>query len=219
MPKFLFVCYNHGAGGESLAVKISRGNFFNTLAHDMMGDRTWTYDVFDKLLLKPFDSKWKSKIPNVSLTKKLDVIPSHYDPMVLQQMFPNELYVVINDPVTNSSKQEYQQGVYKKVWLSKHKTLQQKIGYWKTNTENSLTREKLIALSKDITNGGIECLIHDIPYTEANVKMLFKNKIRNLKNKFNYKDKDNLFVIEYKNLSKIKGLLARINTWLTNLEK
>jgi hypothetical protein len=49
--------------------------------------------------------------------------------------------------------------------------------------------------------------------------MLFKNKIRNLKNKFNYKDKDNLFVIEYKNLSKIKGLLCRIKTWLTNLEK
>tara|TARA_Y100000741_G_C18231529_1_gene550023 strand:- start:110 stop:790 length:681 start_codon:yes stop_codon:yes gene_type:complete len=219
MYNFIFVCYNHGAGGENLAVKISKNKYCNTLAYDKMGYRTWSYDIFDKFFLKPFNKDWQDKLKQVTPTKFVDVVPSHYPPSELKKKFPNELYVVINYPTTTKGVEEFKKAVYQKVWLSQHNTLQQKVGYWQNNTSKALTRENLKKISKQITNGGIECIINNIPINEKNTKLLFERKIFRMKDKFNLKQDENILVTSYENLSNIKGLLKLIDTRLTGLEK
>jgi hypothetical protein len=213
------VCYNHGAGGENLALQISKSKYCNTLAYDKMGYRTWTYDIFDKFFLKPFDKNWQNKLKQVAPTTLVDVVPSHYSPAELKKKFPNELYVVINYPTTSKGLVEYRQAVYQKVWLSKHNTLQQKVGYWKNNTNKALTRDNVKKLSKNITNGDIECIIADMPINKKNAKLLFKTKMLKMKDKFNFKQKQNIIVTTYEKLSNINSLLKLVNSRLTTLEK
>ncbi len=219
MYNFIFVCYNHGAGGENLALQISKSKYCNTLAYDKMGYRTWTYDIFDKFFLKPFDKNWQNKLKQVAPTTLVDVVPSHYSPAELKKKFPNELYVVINYPTTSKGLVEYRQAVYQKVWLSKHNTLQQKVGYWKNNTNKALTRDNVKKLSKNITNGDIECIIADMPINKKNAKLLFKTKMLKMKDKFNFKQKQNIIVTTYEKLSNINSLLKLVNSRLTTLEK
>ena len=219
MYNFIFVCYNHGAGGENLALQISKSKYCNTLAYDKMGYRTWTYDIFDKFFLKPFDKNWQNKLKQVTPTTLVDVVPSHYSPAELKKKFPNELYVVINYPTTSKGLVEYRQAVYQKVWLSKHKTLQQKVGYWKNNTNKALTRDNVKKLSKNITNGDIECIIADMPINKKNAKLLFETKMLKMKDKFNFKQKQNIIVTTYEKLSNINSLLKLVNSRLTTLEK
>ena len=219
MYNFIFVCYNHGAGGENLALQISKSKYCNTLAYDKMGYRTWTYDIFDKFFLKPFDKNWQNKLKQVAPTTLVDVVPSHYSPAELKKKFPNELYVVINYPTTSKGLVEYRQAVYQKVWLSKHKTLQQKVGYWKNNTNKALTRDNVKKLSKNITNGDIECIIADMPINKKNAKLLFETKMLKMKDKFNFKQKQNIIVTTYEKLSNINSLLKLVNSRLTTLEK
>jgi|TARA_Y100000817_G_C16720760_1_gene483516 hypothetical protein len=213
------VCYNHGAGGENLALQISKSKYCNTLAYDKMGYRTWTYDIFDKFFLKPFDKNWQNKLKQVAPTTLVDVVPSHYSPAELKKKFPNELYVVINYPTTSKGLVEYRQAVYQKVWLSKHNTLQQKVGYWKNNTNKALTRDNVKKLSKNITNGDIECIIADMPINKKNAKLLFETKMLKMKDKFNFKQKQNIIVTTYEKLSNINSLLKLVNSRLTTLEK
>ena len=219
MYNFILVCYNHGAGGENLALQISKSKYCNTLAYDKMGYRTWTYDIFDKFFLKPFDKNWQNKLKQVAPTTLVDVVPSHYSPAELKKKFPNELYVVINYPTTSKGLVEYRQAVYQKVWLSKHKTLQQKVGYWKNNTNKALTRDNVKKLSKNITNGDIECIIADMPINKKNAKLLFETKMLKMKDKFNFKQKQNIIVTTYEKLSNINSLLKLVNSRLTTLEK
>ena len=219
MYNFIFVCYNHGAGGENLALQISKSKYCNTLAYDKMGYRTWTYDIFDKFFLKPFDKNWQNKLKQVTPTTLVDVVPSHYSPAELKKKFPNELYVVINYPTTPKGLVEYRQAVYQKVWLSKHNTLQQKVGYWKNNTNKALTRDIVKKLSKNITNGDIECIIADMPIIKKNAKLLFESKMLKMKDKFNFKQKQNIIVTTYEKLSNINSLLKLVNSRLTTLEK
>tara|TARA_A100001011_G_scaffold179470_1_gene188267 strand:- start:7300 stop:7959 length:660 start_codon:yes stop_codon:yes gene_type:complete len=219
MYNFIFVCYNHGAGGENLALQISKSKYCNTLAYDKMGYRTWTYDIFDKFFLKPFDKNWQNKLKQVTPTTLVDVVPSHYSPAELKKKFPNELFVVINYPTTLKGLVEYRQAVYQKVWLSKHNTLQQKVGYWKNNTNKALTREHVKKLSKNITNGDIECIIADMPINKKNAKLLFENKMKKMKDKFNFEQKQNIIVTTYEKLNNINSLLKLINSRLTTLEK
>ncbi len=219
MYNFIFVCYNHGAGGENLALQISKSKYCNTLAYDKMGYRTWTYDIFDKFFLKPFDKNWQNKLKQVAPTTLVDVVPSHYSPAELKKKFPNELYVVINYPTTSKGLVEYRQAVYQKVWLSKHNTLQQKVGYWKNNTNKALTRDNVKKLSKNITNGDIECIIADMPINKKNAKLLFETKMLKMKDKFNFKQKQNMLVTTYEKLSNINSLLKLVNSRLTTLEK
>ena len=219
MYNFIFVCYNHGAGGENLALQISKSKYCNTLAYDKMGYRTWTYDIFDKFFLKPFDKNWQNKLKQGTPTTLVDVVPSHYSPAELKKKFPNELYVVINYPTTSKGLVEYRQAVYQKVWLSKHNTLQQKVGYWKNNTNKALTRDIVKKLSKNITNGDIECIIADMPIIKKNAKLLFESKMLKMKDKFNFKQKQNIIVTTYEKLSNINSLLKLVNSRLTTLEK
>ncbi len=131
MYRFIFVCYNHGAGGENLAVKISKNKKCNNLKYDMMDKRTWSYDYFNKLFLKPFNNNWKEHCTEITKTELIDVIPSHYSPEILKEIFPNEFYVVINYPKTNAGIKHLKENTYKKVWASKHNNLHQKLGYWR----------------------------------------------------------------------------------------
>ena len=85
MDKFIFVCYDHGAGGEGLAVEISKLHFCNDLKYEKHGDRTWSFDYFNKLFLKNYQKDWIDQISGNHTGKFYEVIPSHYRPELIQK--------------------------------------------------------------------------------------------------------------------------------------
>ena len=211
MHRFLFVCYNHGTGGENLAVQISKNKKCNTLKFDMMDTRTFTYDYFEKLFLKPYDSGWKQKCKNILPSDLIDVVPSHYSPVELKVMFPNAFYVVINYPKTDKAIATLKANIFEKVWQGKHNTLHQRLGYWRTNTKKQITKKILKQLNNDITNQEIECLIHDVEPTKQNIGRLFQQKIATMHDKFNFLDDTNLIVIDYEKLNTIESFLEALD--------
>ena len=82
-----------------------------------------------------------------------------------------------------------------------------------------MTRDIVKKLSKNITNGDIECIIADMPIIKKNAKLLFESKMLKMKDKFNFKQKQNIIVTTYEKLSNINSLLKLVNSRLTTLEK
>jgi len=199
MPKFIFVCYPYGAGGEPLAVEISKLKKCNTLSHTKHGIRTWSYDYFDKLFLKSYDKNWKDKIKLDKTSNEFYyVVPSHYRPNIIKEIFPNEFFVVINTPKTTEGIKNLEERIFDHVWLTKHNTLQEKIGFYIEEAGKEPSRDHLKKLNQDLLNGEIECIIHNVEPTLTNMKKLFK-KIEE-KKQFNYINEKNLFTISYKDV-------------------
>ena len=214
MGKIIFVCYEHGTGGEGLSVAISGLPFCVDLRHEKHGDRTWTYDYFNKLFLKNFDPAWKDKLPEPPGESTYVVVPSHYRPEILKEEFPTALYVVINSPHTKPSKDNLIQRIFKKVWSTSHNTLAQRIGYFIQNTGGTKpNRQQLKALDKNISNGEIQCLINHVDPNPANTKMLFDKWSNNYEACLKYVDDDNLVTITYEDL--LEGKTQKVMQWLT----
>ena len=116
MPKFIFVCFQHGAGGEALSVEISKLKKCNTLNYTKHGPRTWSYDYFDRLFLKYPAKNWKD---NIKLDKKANkfyyVIPSHYTPDSIKEVFPNDIFVVITSPQTTEGIESLKERIFQHV--------------------------------------------------------------------------------------------------------
>ena len=208
MPKFIFVCYQQGAGGESLSVEISKLKKCNTLNYTKLGPRTWSYDYFDKLFLTYPDKKWKDKI---KLDKKANkfyyVIPSHYTPDSIKEVFPNDIFVVITSPQTTEGIESLKERIFQHVWLTKHNSLQERIGYYIHETGKKPNRNHLKKLNQDLLNGEINCIIQNIKPTLTNMKELFKKHIVEklvIKTKqfnyINYINEKNIFTISYEDL-------------------
>jgi len=203
-----------GTGGENLSVKISLNPKCNTLRHEDMDGRTWSYDYFNKLFLKKFKSNWKDYCNNIRPSQLIDVVPSHYKPTVLRELFPDELYVVINYPKTVAGEQHLKKRLYDKVWMTRHKTLQQKIGYWhgkqkagywKTHPDKEVGRDILQKLNRNITNAEIHCLIHGVPATKENIDKIFAEEWGRDKQEFKFLEDKNLIAIEYEAMNDIQG--------------
>lgn len=214
MSRFIFVCYQHGHGGESLAVEISKLEICNPLEHEKQGKRTWTQDHFNKLFLKPYDPQWKHKVQPAVDNEKYYVVPSHYRPETLRELFPMALYIVINSPTTKERLQSLTNRIYKNVWLTKHKRLDQKIGYFITNAGHSPDRGQLKELAKDITNGEIQCVMHRVMKNRNNIKSIFKKWTEKYTPNFLYQNEDKLVTISYDDLMDKKT--DSIMSWLTN---
>lgn len=205
MPKFIFVCYEQGYGGESLSVEISKLEKCNTLNYNKHGPRTWSCDYFNKLFLKYYDNNWKNKI---KLDKKTNefyyVVPSHYDPDILKEVFPNEFFVVINSPKTIEEVKSLKERIFQNVWLTKHNNLQEKIGFYTQKAGKKPSRDHLKKLNKNLLNGEIECIIQNVKPTLTNMRELFEKTIvigRRLSTKrFNYINEKNLFTINYEDV-------------------
>lgn len=200
MPKFIFVCYEHGTGGEPLAVEISKLKKCNTLSYTKHGIRIWSYDYFNKLFLKSYDKNWKNKIKLDKTSNEFYyVVPSHYDPDIIKEVFPNEFFVVINSPKTIEGIKNLKERIFDHVWLTKHNNLQEKIGFYIENAGKNPSRSHLKKLGQDLLNGEIKCIIHNVEPTLTNMKELFE-KVNVRSDRFNYINKKNLFTIDYKDV-------------------
>ena len=212
MPKFIFVCYEHGTGGEPLAVEISKLKKCNTLSYTKHGIRIWSYDYFNKLFLKSYDKNWKNKIKLDKTSNEFYyVVPSHYDPDIIKEVFPNEFFVVINSPKTIEGIKNLKERIFDHVWLTKHNNLQEKIGFYIENAGKNPSRSHLKKLGQDLLNGEIKCIIHNVEPTLTNMKELFE-KINLRSDRFNYINKKNLFTIDYKDVitNKNKNLINNL---------
>lgn len=204
MDKFIFVCYDHGCGGENLSVQISKRPYCNTLEHTTQDSRTWSNDVFNKLLLKTTSmNSWQDQIPKVPESKKFNVIPSHFRSNELKSVFKNSIFVVINFPTSSDALLHLQNRIYEKVWLSSHTNLKQKIGFCEEEGYNVNTQEKLKQINNSLNNAHIHCIMNDLEFTEENVKHLFKKimlvKILSTKG-MNSVDDHQTIVLEYNNI-------------------
>lgn len=198
MPKFIFVCYAHGTGGEPLAVEISKLKKCNTLNYAMHGIRTWSYDYFDKLFLKSYDKNWKDKIKLDKTSNEFYyVVPSHYTPSTIKEVFPNAIFVVITAPKTTEGIKNLKKRIFDHVWLTKHNTLQEKIGFYIEEAGKKPSRDHLKKLNQDLLNGEIECVIQGVKPTLTNMKKLFE-KVNVGTERFDYINEKNLFTISYK---------------------
>jgi len=212
MPKFIFVCYEHGTGGEPLAVEISKLKKCNTLSYTKHGIRIWSYDYFNKLFLKSYDKNWKNKIKLDKTSNEFYyVVPSHYDPDIIKEVFPNEFFVVINSPKTIEGIKNLKERIFDHVWLTKHNNLQEKIGFYIENAGKNPSRSHLKKLGQDLLNGEIKCIIHNVEPTLTNMKELFE-KVNVRSDRFNYINKKNLFTIDYKDVitNKNKNLINNL---------
>jgi len=200
--KFIFVCYDHGCGGENLSVQISKRPYCNTLEHTMHNSRTWSNDVFHKLFLKtPTENSWQNQIPCVPASEKFYVIPSHFEPDELVSVFKDSIFVVINFPTSSDSLLHLQNGIYEKVWLSSHTNIKQKIGFCKQQGYDITTQEQLKQINNSVNNAHIHCIMNNLEFTEENTKHLYSKmavKITQMKG-MNYIDNDQTIVLEYNN--------------------
>ena len=214
MSKIIFICYEHGAGGEGLAVAISSLPFCVDLSYEKHDDRTWTYDYFNKLFLKNFDPEWKNKLPKLPKESNYIVVPSHYRPEILKEVFSTALYVVINSPQTKVSQDNLLKRIFKQVWSTSHNTLAQRIGYFIQNAGGTKPdRQQLKALDKNISNGEIQCLINRVDPNPVNIKMLFDKWSDHYEACFKYDNNDHIITVTYEDL--VKGKTQKVMQWLT----
>lgn len=206
MYKFIFVCYENGAGGEGLCYKISQMPYCNTLNKKNETKRTVVYDVFEKALVDRSADRFASErldkdlhIPIVTNDTDLcHVVPSHIAPSVLKKYYPSELYVVINSPTDQYWLRKLYLRKYRYHSLSVPQSLQARVGEYKqfaalTNNEHAK------ALLSPMTNLQIRCLAKNIPVTKENCKKYFK-KLESNEYRLKYTDDVNTITIEFKDL-------------------
>jgi len=199
MDKFIFVCYDHGCGWENLSVQISQRPYCNTLRYTTHNTRTWTEDVFNKLLLKNTTcTNWQEHIPEVSESKKFNVIPSHRPPSELKNVFKNSVFVVINFPTSRDSLLHLHNRIYEKVWLTSHINIQQKLGFCKEEGYNLNSQEKLKKINSALNNAHIHCIMNDLEFTDANVNYLLSKKLPYYG--MSFEDDHQTIALEYNNI-------------------
>lgn len=203
MNRFIFVCYEHGTGGEGLCASISGLPFCEDLKFERMGSRTWTYDYFDKFFLTDLVEGWEHSVTADYKGEKYQVIPSHADPFEIQKKFPDAYYIVINSPVTVEDKIELKNTIFEKVWKTRHNTFAQRIGYFMQFSEiynkgKKPTRDQLKKLKDDkILNGEIRCLVHGLEPNDDNMKILWSKHVRTKTTLFKHKESATIFPIPY----------------------
>lgn len=179
MDKFIFVCYDHGCGGENLSVQISKRDYCNKLEYTTHGTRTWSMDVFNKLFLKKTSRhNWDQQLPEIPRGDCFDVVPSHVEPSELKRVFPKSIYVVINFPQSKESRLHLRNRIYEKVWLSSHTSMKQKIGFCVENGYKIDSQKKLTKINTAVNNAHIHCIMNDLDFTEENVEYLLSNKLQ-----------------------------------------
>ena len=111
MVKIIFVCYNHGTGGETLSQKISLLEQCNNLTYKKFNERTITNDVFKGTFR--YDKFSQQPLPDPS--DKWYVVPSHFPPEQLVDIKAIKFYVVINDPITTEHDELMNKNIYKNI--------------------------------------------------------------------------------------------------------
>ena len=171
MSKFVFVCYDHACGGESLALKISQLPECNTLKYTKLEKRTVVDDVFDKELLMMNPTK-----PLQLITNKTDlfhVVPSHLPPETLQILYPDSLYVVVNFPKTDEGIHHWFMRKYRYFESSVSTTFLQRVGEYRDKGGDMTNADNIKQLAKPLKNIQIRCLAKNLEPTKQNCIKVF----------------------------------------------
>tara|TARA_Y100001970_G_scaffold88125_1_gene111246 strand:- start:13453 stop:14046 length:594 start_codon:yes stop_codon:yes gene_type:complete len=109
MPRYLFVCYNGGAGGEQLAQRISQLDKCYTLDYRMWNGRTINYNH-----LNDYQVLERGKpLLSTNLSEKYHVIPTHCRP---EDVKYDGLKITINFPTDPVLVKELEDNCYNKLW-------------------------------------------------------------------------------------------------------
>jgi len=177
MSKFVFVCYDHACGGESLALKVSQLPQCNTLKYEKFIKRTVVDDVFGKQLLMKTPTK-----PLQLLTNETDlfhVVPSHLPPETLQTLYPDSLYVVINFPKTYKEIHRLWLRKYRYFEMSVSETFMQRLGEYRDHNGDMTNATHIKQLAKPLKNIEIRCLAQNLQYTKQNCRKVFLKALQN----------------------------------------
>lgn len=212
MNKLIFVCYQHGFGGEKLSHRISQHPLCDKLLVKIEKGRTIIKnDIFNKIFLgfnnnfqysfqdkeklcKKIVKDFKDKIDKI---KKYNVVPSHVDANILRKVFYNSYFITIEPPKTKEQYQQYCQHLYNNYWLYKTTDITEYIGeiyckielFKKKTTENEikkLTKEILSKYKNTLSFGQIQCVVNGLEPSTKNMKKLFSSLYN--KKKFKYHD-------------------------------
>ena len=157
--KFLFVCYQAGAGGEHVTTQISKFDNCTPLEfYKTEENRTIiTSEFFKKTFLNAVGPIEKllgiaqQILDTKELSNKLDIVPSHWDYTFLLPHFPNSKFIRI----VHDSNSEIQENAITKIHGGKFRTFQELVGFCLIYVDNitlkNLLTEKQINLSM---NGG-----------------------------------------------------------------
>ena len=186
MVKIVFVCYDQGAGGEHLAVEISKLDCCNYLKHDIVNGRYMTRDISGG------KARFKPPLPiaeiNNLLTQsdKWHVIPTHYLPSAWDLIKATKFFVCITTP----SNSKHTSVIPKKIFSRKLTTPLdikgqiQADGYDPQTIlqkhKGPLDYQSLLCLYKglDITDENIEKVKQEY-WAEHFTKVKFKKRISN----------------------------------------
>jgi hypothetical protein len=212
MDKLIFVCYQHGFGGENLSHRISQHPLCDRLLVKIEKGRTVIKnDIFNKVFLGfnnnfqyNFQDKeklcikiikdFKNKIDKVN---KFTVVPSHVDAKILRKFFTNSYFVTIKPPNTKEQQQQYLQHLYNNYWLYKTTDITEYVGeiYCKIEMFNDdktkkeikkITKEILSKYRNKLSFGQIQCVLNGLEPSTKNMKKLFSS----LHNKENFRRND-----------------------------
>ena len=98
MVKIVFVCYDQGAGGEHLAVEISKLECCNNLPYKIVNGRYMSFDISGGK--SRYDPPLQIQEINDLLTEsdKWHVIPTHYFPHQFDEIKATKFFVCITTP-------------------------------------------------------------------------------------------------------------------------
>jgi hypothetical protein len=197
MDKFIFVCYKNGCGGEQLALKISNTQGCIPLEFNKHGKRTVVKDIFKSNLLKKIPAS--NFVPNPGPDTDFNVVPTHMSPDVLQETYPNSIFVVIKLPESDIDKKKLILRKYRYFELSASPGFIERLGEYRDLGGNMTDKEKIKHLVQPLKNIEIRCLVNDLESNSVNFKKLFLDKISRKKTflTFPYTLKENLIVIDF----------------------
>ena len=194
MSKFIFVCYKNGCGGEQLALKISKINGCVPLEFTKHGKRIVVKDVFNSNLLKEIPTPGFT--PNTINSTGWNVVPSHRCPDILQDIYSNSMFVVINMPESDIDIKKLILRKYKYFELSARSTFIERLGSYKDFGGDMIDKKKIKQLVKPLKNIEIQCLVQGLEFNRTNFRKIFLDKINRL-SAFSYVPKENVIVIDF----------------------
>jgi hypothetical protein len=193
MSKFVFVCYDHACGGESLALKISQLPECHTLKYKKFKKRTVVDDVFDKELLMAIPTKPLQLITNT--TDLFHVVPSHLPPETLQKFYPDSLYVIINFPKTQKGIRQWCLRKYRYFEMSVSETFVQRLGEYRDKGGDMTNTDNIKQIAKPMRNIQIRCLAKNLEPTKQNCKRVFFSSLKHTG--MHYKTNKNIVACDF----------------------
>lgn len=228
MDKLIFVCYQHGFGGENLSYRISQHPLCDKLLIKIKKGRTIIKnDIFNKIFLGFNDnfqysfqdkerlcqSILKDYETKINGMEKYTIVPSHVDASILQRYFINSFFVIIQPPETTAQYKQYLHHLYNDFWLYKTTDVAEYIGeiyskielFKSKKTENEikkLTKEILSKYKNTLSFGQIQCVINEMEPSVESMKKLFSSLYSKKRFKFpnKFKNKSNILHMSYESV-------------------